>query len=234
MCNYIIKILLLIILFSSCENDSEKIKDFSVDFINLEENRGIVGKEMLCTLNIEGINENDNNIYASYLVEGGMGNILIDGENYEQNQEFNFKPLYKKNFSFIYLPKAEGVHTLTFLIRKQLKEQILEHSACLNLKIDGVKAIISGLESDIGIGNTTQFYLSIDVDMNAFCKARFLEGKGSVEIANIDIVENKVLLQKENKVLLTPKSVGECRVELEISGVYGQPVRNIVVINVVK
>ena len=70
--------------------------------------------------------------------------------------------------------------------------------------------------------------------MKVFCKARFLKGKGSIEIANTDVVENEVLLKKNNKVLLTSESVGECRVAFDISGVYGRPIRSIVVINVVK
>ncbi|KKB48807.1 hypothetical protein HMPREF1535_04036 [Parabacteroides goldsteinii DSM 19448 = WAL 12034] len=232
--NYVIILCLLFILFSSCENDTEMINDFSVNFVHLNDNRGIVGKEMLCTLNIEGINEDDDEIYASYLIEGGIGTIFINEDGYEQNQEFNLKSLYKKKISFVYLPKVEGVHSLTFLIRKQLKGQVLERYSCIDLKVEGIKTIISDLESDVDIGNTTQFILSIDVDMKVFCKARFLKGKGSIEIANTDVVENEVLLKKNNKVLLTSESVGECRVAFDISGVYGRPIRSIVVINVVK
>ena len=224
----------LITLFLSCEKDPDKLNDFSVNFIQQNENTSVVGTGILCNLNIEGLSEDSDSVSAFYSVEGGIGNILINKKYYKENEEFNFKSFDKKNFSFLYLPKSEGNHNLGFYIKKQSKGHIIEHSASINLNISGLSAKIYGLDSEVVMGNTTQFHLLIDVDMDVFCKAVFLKGKGDIEIMNSDIVKNKVLLHNDNEVLLTPNSIGECRVELEISGIYGQPIRNIVVINVVK
>lgn len=232
--NYVKILFLLIILFSSCKNDIEMIEDFSVDFIDLNDNRGVVGKEILCILNFEGVIENDDEIYASYFVEGGTGNILINENWYEQNQEFDLRAFYDKKISFIYLPKVEGTHSLTISIKKKLKGQVLERYAYIVFQIDKIEAYITGLKSDVDIGNTTQFFISIDVDMKVFCKACFLKGAGDIKIENTDIVENRVLLQKDNKVLLTPKSIGECRLEFEISDMNGRLIKNMIVVIVVQ
>lgn len=223
----------LVALFLSCENNSDKLSDFSVNIISKSETKSVVGTGILCELNVEGINEGADDVSAFYSIDEGVGDIFINEKCFNENQELDFDFYNKTNFPFIYLPKSEGNHTLNFFIRKQLKEQIIEHTATINLNVLGLRAKITNLESEVLVGNTTRFHLLINVDMAVYCEAIFLKGEGLIEIANSDVVDNMILLQKDNEVSLIPKSVGECRVEFKISGAYGQPIRSIVVIDVV-